>query len=159
MSITGVRLLKRLVLWVVCVTVFYFAWSSSSYGKQDLGKTVGDEFKEDIAKGRGSEVARTAEGLLDKVIGWMPLPLFVALVFGIMIEGLIELLWPSDILAEFAQGIVGGLLGASFSCIFMVPLCLALLMIAIVAAVFWAVLYAILLVPIMLVETVVCIVR
>lgn len=154
---TGGSLVKRLVLVVVCVTVFYFAWSNSSYGKRDLGKTIGEEFKEDIAKGRGSEFARTVEGLLDKVIGWMPLQLFVSLVFGIMIEGLIELLFPSDIIAKFAQGIVGGLLGTSFSCIVIVPVFLLLLMITIVAAVFWAVLYAILLVPIMLVETVVCI--
>ena len=136
---TGGSLVKRLVLVVVCVTVVYFAWSNSSYGKRDLGKTIGEEFKEDIAKGRGSEFARTVEGLLDKVIGWMPLQLFVSLVFGIMIEGLIELLFPSDIIAKFAQGIVGGLLGTSFSCIVIVPVFLLLLMITIVAAVFWAV--------------------
>lgn len=160
MEVSWFNYIKRLVLVAICTVIVFVVWSDELMGskRNDPGYTIGEEFREDIAKERGSEFERTIEGILDKIVGWMPANIFISLVFGMMLEGLVEIFWPSDDLAKLVQSGLFGVasIGLGIGSIFGL---FVGVVIAIFLGCFWAILYAIIFVPILIVELIICIVQ
>lgn len=143
-------LIKKVILLIICVAGIYIFWSVKNKNTKDYNWTFSQAVQYDIDNNKGSEGERQFEMKLASVIGGVQFRLFIAFVFGAMIAGILELIWPSDGLAAGIQGIIS--LGFSINGVVGV-------VIAVTVAVFWAFLYAVICLPMIVIELIICLIN
>lgn len=144
------KLIKKVILLAICVAVIYVIWSANTKDSKDYDWTFSQEVQYDIDNSKGSEGERQFEMMLASFIGGVKFRFFISFVFGAMIAGILELIWPSDGLAAGIQGLVT--IGFSINGIVGI-------VIAVTVAMFWAFLYAAICLPMLVIELIICIIR
>ena len=142
-------LIKKAIVLAVCILGMFVLCSAFFNDSQEYDWSFEDAVNDDIINEKGSEEERAVEKKIADVIGWMPFRLFLGFVFGGMLAGVAELIWPHDKLATGLQWLI--------SLCFSVNGVVGLAAMALIGGV-WACLYTVLGVPIILIELIVCIV-
>ena len=148
-------LIKKVVIVIVFTVGLYIFWTVKWTNQKEYDWTVEEGLREEIELQKSGEVGTAIEKGIVAVFGWMKIRLFVSLLFGFAVEGLVELVSPSDKVSELGRGLI--ILTFEITGIATL-LILAAIWLALVAIIFWIIIYTILFIPILIGDIIACIV-
>ncbi|MBR4341556.1 MAG: hypothetical protein IKP88_02410 [Lachnospiraceae bacterium] len=148
-------LIKKVVIVIIFTIGMNIFWTVKLTNLKEYDWTVEQGFREDIEKQKSGEVGTAIEKGIVAVFGWMKLKLFVSILVGFAVEGLVELFCPSDGFSELGRGLIGLVFSiTAIASLFII----AAIWLALVAAIFWILLYTVLFIPVLIGDTIACIV-